>query len=364
MTMDFRRPDCDPDPDSNSDRRLHLLPFVRASHLAPDEKEGPVWLIDGLWMKGGVGILGGAPKSAKSWLALEISVSVASGTPCLGRFRVERPGTVLLYAAEDSPAIVRSRLEGIAAHHEVPLEGLPIEAITAESIRLDLGSDQTRLKNTVAAVRPSLLVLDPFVRIQRIDENSAGEVASVLAYLRSLQRALDVAVLVVHHARKNGAPSSSPGHALRGSTDFHAWGDATLYMQRRGDGRRGAETILLTIEHRCAPAPEPIALRLDDRDQKAVHLAIAGGGAADSHASPVRPAAMAPADVESAVLAAVAATHPIALTRAALRARLRLRNQRLGEILTALEAAGRIVRAADGWRLAEGESNGSGTESS
>ena len=66
MTMDSRRPDSDsdPDPDSNSDRRLHLLPFVRASHLAPDEKEGPVWLIDGLWMKGGVGILGGAPKSA------------------------------------------------------------------------------------------------------------------------------------------------------------------------------------------------------------------------------------------------------------------------------------------------------------
>ena len=278
---------------------------------------------------------------------------------------MERPGTVLLYAAEDSPAIVRSRLEGIAAHHDVPLESLPIEAITAESIRLDLDSDQTRLRNTVAAVRPSLLVLDPFVRIQRIDENSAGEVAAVLAYLRGLQRALDVAVLVVHHARKNGASGGggSPGHALRGSTDFHAWGDATLYMQRRGDGRGGGGDIVLTIEHRCAPAPEPIALRLDDRDQKAVHLVIAGGGAADSHASPVRPAAPAAADVETAVLAAIVAAHPVALTRAALRARLRLRNQRLGEILTALEAAGRIVRGDDGWQLAECESTDPGADS-
>jgi len=331
---------------------LPLLPFVRASELAPDEKEGPAWLIDGLWMKGGVGILGGAPKSAKSWLALEIAVSVASGTPCLGRFRVERPGTVLLYAAEDSPAIVRSRLEGIVAHRGLALESLPIEAITAESIRLDLDSDQKRLRNTVAAVRPSLLVLDPFVRIQRIDENSAGEVAAVLAYLRSLQRALDVAVIVVHHARKNGPSGASPGHALRGSTDFHAWGDATLYMQRRGDGRE----IVLTIEHRCAPAPDPLCLRLDDRDPETVHLAILGGGGGAPNPEVAKAKSSAtPADLEAAVLAAIGAAHPAAMTRAALRSRLRLRNQRLGEILTALESAGRIGRGDDGWALSSAE---------
>jgi len=325
-----------------SDADKDLLPFVRASQLAPEEKGGPAWLIDGLWVKGGVGIIGGAPKVAKSWLALEIAVSLSSGTPCLGRFRVERPGTVLLYAAEDAPAIVRSRLEGLVAHRGIALESLPIEVITAESIRLDVESDQRRLRRTVEAVRPALLVLDPFVRIQRIDENSAGEVSSVLAYLRGLQRALDVAVIVVHHARKNGS-ASSPGQALRGSTDFHAWGDANLYMHRRDSD------IVLTIEHRCAPSPDPLSLKLCDKDPEAVHLEVASGRS-PATASPLFDR---PEIGEEQVLKLLSAAYPAALTRAELRQRLRLRNQRLGHLLQSLEAAGRIRRGDEGWTLAD-----------
>ncbi len=42
------------------------------------------WLVDGLWSQAAVHIIGGAPKSAKSWMALDMAVSVASDTPCLG----------------------------------------------------------------------------------------------------------------------------------------------------------------------------------------------------------------------------------------------------------------------------------------
>jgi len=81
-------------------------------------------------------------------------------------------------------------------------------------------------------VRPKLLVLDPFVRLHRIDENLSGEVAPLLAYLRELQRRFHVAV--VHHARKGGAKLRA-GQALRGSSEFHAWGDSNLYLRRHGD---------------------------------------------------------------------------------------------------------------------------------
>jgi RecA-family ATPase len=65
-----------------------------------------------------------------------------------------------------------------------------------------LPKDQQRLHHTVAAISPRLIVLDPFVRLVRIDENRADEVSAVLGFLRQLQREHDVAVLVVHHARK------------------------------------------------------------------------------------------------------------------------------------------------------------------
>jgi hypothetical protein len=44
------------------------------------------------------------------------------------------------------------------------------------------------------------------VRLHRVDENASGEVAPLLAWLRELQRRYDVAIIVVHHAKK-GAPA-------------------------------------------------------------------------------------------------------------------------------------------------------------
>ena len=40
------------------------------------------WLVEGLWGVS-VGVIGGAPKSAKTWLGLDMA-SVATGTACLG----------------------------------------------------------------------------------------------------------------------------------------------------------------------------------------------------------------------------------------------------------------------------------------
>jgi hypothetical protein len=61
------------------------------------------------------------------------------------------------------------------------------------------------LADNQAAPRPWRLLLDPLVRLCVIDENHVGEEAELLAYFRSLQRQLDLSVLLVHHTRKNAA---------------------------------------------------------------------------------------------------------------------------------------------------------------
>ena len=70
------------------------------------------WLLADLFLVGAAGILGGAPKTGKSFFALELAVAVTSGTPAAGRFPVAAPGPVLLLAAEDPPAVVVQRLQG------------------------------------------------------------------------------------------------------------------------------------------------------------------------------------------------------------------------------------------------------------
>lgn len=317
---------------------LAPLSVVLAAEL-PRGSCGAHWLVETLWARAGVGVIGGAPKCCKSWLGLDLAISVASATPCLGRFAVEHPGPVLLHLAEDSSAVVRSRLEGLCLHRGLDLRTLPLHVITAFSLRLDWASDQRRLADAVARLRPRLLLLDPFVRLHRLDENSAGDVSALLGYLRGLQREHDVAVAVVHHARKNGPGGAAAGQSLRGSGDFHAWGDSNLYLRRQRDH------LTLSVEHRAAAAPPSLSLVLrtceDEGAPAGVHLDVL-----DDDGDQAPPAAL---SIDDAIFAAVRQRPQ---SRTALRSVVRVRNERLGAALARLTALGRLVKSADGYRLA------------
>ena len=305
---------------------MSLLPVEPAWKLA-ERTEEHRWLIAGLWSEQAVGIVGGEPKCCKSFLALDIAVAVAAGIPCLRRFVVPRAGRVLLYAAEDALHIVRRRLEGICAAAGAELADLDILVITAPTLRLDIEADRRSLAETVATLQPRLLILDPFVRLHR-----SGEVAPLLAFLRELQRRHGVAVLVVHHARK-GAANARAGQALRGSSEFHAWGDSNLYLRRDGD------ELSLTVEHRAAPSPRPLAIELAQRGP-ALALEVA-----ERH-EPVAAAAPSLDDRIAAVLAEAQAPMPFA----DLRARCRVRTATLYDRLAALSATGRVIKQGDCYR--------------
>ncbi len=303
------------------------LPVKRAAELSA-ERDEQKWLITGLWAQGGVGVIGGPPKCCKSWLGLEMAVSLASSTPCLGAFAPRRKGRALLYMAEDSTSVVRSRFDFLSRHHGVELADLDIFVITEHSRRIDLPAQQRRLRRTVEQFRPDMLLLDPLVRMHRIDENSASEVSTLLGFLRALQREFQTAVVLVHHTRKNGA--GSPGQALRGSGDLHAFGDSNLYLKRYH------KQFLLTVEHRAAKSPEPIQLRLVTGETPHLELADSSSvGVGEDLAQAVQ---------ELLQLEGV-------MTRAALREQLRIRNERLGKVLARLQEQGHIERGSHGWRL-------------
>jgi len=308
-----------------------LLPVVRACDL-DEPTAAQHWLVESLWARAGVGIIGGSPKSCKSFLALDLALSVASSTPCLGCFHVADPGPVLVYFAEDPPGVVRQRLNALTRQRDLQLSDLSLHVITATGLRLDRDRDQHRLDRTLAALHPRLLLLDPFVRLHRINENDAGEVSRVLAFLRELQRQHDLAVMVVHHTRKNGPAGVQAGQGLRGSGDFHAWTDSALYLRHKRD------QLVLTTEHRAAPAPPSLALSLATTPTGDAHLEI------------VDPDRDPPADPDLPVrILDTLDQLGAAATRETLRATLRIRNERLGPALQHLAASGDIVRTPDGW---------------
>ena len=304
------------------------FPTVRACELEAGAAEA-AWLIRDLWVDQGVGIIGGQPKLGKSWLGLDMAISVASGTPCLGRFAVERQGPALVFLAEDRDASVRARIDAICRHRRLDLRALDLHVLTAPVVRLDLEDHRSRLRENLARLRPRLLVLDPLVRMHRLDENSSAEISGLLGFIRELQRTFGVAVALVHHASKKHR--RRPGQALRGSSDLHAFVDSLAYLTLN------RAQLQLVLEHRSAPAPDPVPLRLR-RSPHATHLEVVGG-------SPAREVEV---SLEQRVEATLREAHEPML-RKDLRAQLRVNNQRLGEVLAALEQRGAAIRCPTGW---------------
>jgi len=311
---------------------MSLLPVMPAHQLplCPPHRR---WLIEPLWMNEAVGIIGGEPKCNKSFLALHMAVAVASGTPCLHRYPVSNPGRVLLYAAEDDLHIVRQRLEDIAHAAHLELQALDIQVITAPSLRIDIADDCRRLARTVAHHEPRLLILDPFIRLARIDENVSHQVAPVLAFLRDLQRQHHLAVAVVHHARK-GAGTARAGQALRGSSEFHAWGDSNLYLKWKGD------RISLAVEHRSAASHGGIPLRLVS-DGLYVALEI------DDRPPP--PTAPNDSPEQRTLKVLSAANNAVGFKE--LRRACHIRTSTLCEVLASLTRDGRVVKTAAGYEM-------------
>ena len=305
---------------------MSALP-TRAPVELEDRPRRQHWLVDTLWGRQAVGIIGGEPKCGKSFLALDLAVAVASGVPCLRCFDTDQPGPVVMFAAEDAGHIVRTRLEGIARAAGTDFTTLDIAVIDVPVLRLDLCGDRQRLHETIERIRPRLLVLDPLVRLHRVDENAVADIAPILAFLRTLQRRFATAVVLVHHARKSGA--TRPGQALRGSSELHAWGDSNLYLRRRDN------QIVMTVEHRAAPGLNDIEIELADEGQGlALRLrrAVPDEAAAKSHTP------------EQRIIRTLAeAGKP--LSQAQIRKRAAARNATVSATLHKLLQQGRIERA-------------------
>ena len=331
--------------------------------VAPTER----WLIESLWAAQGVGLVGGTPKTGKTWAVLELALSVASGTPAFDRFDVHQPGPVLFYGAEDRESSIRERVAQLCLRRGVELGSLPLRLVRGDRVHLDSPEDRLKLERALGQHRPRLLVLDPLVRLHTGSESTAQHVAELLGYLRSLQRGFELAIMVTHHLskQKGKAAALQPGQALRGSGDLHAWGDSNLYLSRCRGG-----AVKLHVEQRNAHSfDEPLYYRLAFDEAGGAHLEVldeppeeveessSQGVRQGPPPSKRREVALQAPPLRDRILKELEVSGPVSQKK--LRGRLRVRNQLLTDELRSLEAGKTVVRGRKGWHLAEGEAGSS-----
>jgi hypothetical protein len=197
---------------SEPSNHLKILSIAELRALPPPER-----LIDGILPVSSSAFLYGPSGVGKSFLALDLSLSVATGQPWYGR--PVKQGSVLYVAMEGIWGFPR-RLSAWERHHSRRADS----NIYFTFGTVHLIHDVRQLVEVTGRLKPTLVVLDTLAQVaEGLDENSAKDMGQVTAALRAIREACqNSTVLVVHHT----------GHQqqgrMRGHSLLHASADWIL----------------------------------------------------------------------------------------------------------------------------------------
>lgn len=226
------------------------LRFRRFGEVAADvdKRPKPEFLFAGVIVEGDYGILSAQDKAGKTWTAEDAAVSCAAGLPWMGVYECPVPGPVILFLGEGSDRKAVRRIRAIATHKGLSREqtdALPI-VLCCQAPNLTDGEQLEEIGETLAVVRPRLVILDP---LYLSAGNAKGsDLYSMGAMLGSIQHVVQDAkssLLVTHHWKKTG---DGNGHDRTSGVGPGAWGRFLISMgvdSRQVDRETGESTVVL-----------------------------------------------------------------------------------------------------------------------
>jgi hypothetical protein len=222
-----------------------------AAGLLDAEFSDPRFAIEGL-VPEGLAFMCGAPKLGKSWLALGLSIAIASGGMALGSIPVET-GEVLYLALEDSPRRLQGRLRMLLAGDRAPT-GLHIETAWP---RLDEGGADELDAWLTDHPDARIVLIDVWPRIRprvakRTDYFQADYDSA--APLQSLATNHEIAIAALFHTRK--AEAEDFVETVQGTFGTAAAADTVIVVKRS----RGQADATLHVTGRDVEEQE-LALR-------------------------------------------------------------------------------------------------------
>jgi hypothetical protein len=147
--------------DETPETRSALEFTTLADLCARVDAAGPrQWLIRGIWPGGAYGVHAADMKAQKTWNALDLAVSTASGTDWLNTYPIDDPGPVVIFAGEGGEASIVRRIRAICASRDLTAENLPI-TICTRAPHLGDAVHMLAFADHLEAIRPRLVLLDP-----------------------------------------------------------------------------------------------------------------------------------------------------------------------------------------------------------
>lgn len=165
------------------------------------------YLLRGAWPAGSYGVHAAEMKAQKSWNAVDLAVSVASGTPWLGHVPVDDPGPVLLFWGEGEDAGLVRRIDAVCDSRGLDPDTLDI-VVCCRAPHLGNAGHLVLFAQQVRALRPKLVELDPlYLSTGGANAAALAEMGALLEKAQHICAEVGAALFVVTHfnRRRDGA---------------------------------------------------------------------------------------------------------------------------------------------------------------
>ena len=255
------------------------LNWQAVSELLLEPYVEPHWAIDEWLVEGESGLVIGEPKTYKSTLALDMAVSLATGTDFMGIYPVRTVSPVLFIQEENNMSILMPQLYQLmerAGHgHQalravdtgfekvwVPLEDAP-ELPLYMSVRAGWQADKASMGmvvNKANEIGAGYVFIDPLYKINPSGFTQPDDVAPVLHTLSTIENETDASVVLVHHANKG---NTAGGKRILGSQLIWAWGANNIYIEKKTK-TNGQKYLYVQREFRGKPEPDDIHVRFEE----------------------------------------------------------------------------------------------------
>lgn len=176
-------------------------------------------------------IVSAPPETYKTWVMMDLAISISTGRPFLGRYPVERTGRVLIVQQEDNYEFIMDRLMQLSDAGEIDEETFKlyqepdIHWLDGKNLTIDNEDSMNQLEAFIVEKRPLVAIIDPmYAFIPLADDYGAGAAKLINSRLKRLRDMYGVTFILVHHTSRSAVRSEASGGRKRDSM----WGSQFL----------------------------------------------------------------------------------------------------------------------------------------
>lgn len=236
--------------------------------------EGVSWLVDDWLPDKSITFLISPPESYKTWILLDLAVSVSAGVPFLGQFNVNQTGPTLIIQQEDSHSGLTDRLALIVEQKlgsTANLEGdtwqipsipdLPIYVHPSRMLRFDNKKIIEEMEKQIEILRPKVILIDPLYSTTSSTDNYMSDLANQMMVLKAWRDKYGCSFVIAHHSKKNLDPDSTAREDSWGSQFLNAFLEAGWQIRR--NPKLAQNEIIVRRHSKVMGNQAPISLTFD-----------------------------------------------------------------------------------------------------